>query len=163
MSALERPHFWKCSDLQKCAVSSFCLLRQRGYTPAEAFPACRGHTGPGGWGRAHAGFAARELNAKQFGWRQNRGPTCLTLKRTEETGAGAVSPASSPTCSESLIYLGVHVRLAKGVTQRDQGQKHGSSLVLHQGKCFMAVSLEENAALVHVYVDGVNHCQPVPQ
>lgn len=23
MSALERPHFWKCNDLQKCAVSSF--------------------------------------------------------------------------------------------------------------------------------------------
>lgn len=114
-------------------------------------------------GVVHAGFAARELNAKRFGWRQNLDPTCLTLKRAEERGAGAVSPDSSPTCSESLIYLGLHVHLAKGVMQRDQGQKHGSLLVLHQGKYFMAACLEENTALVLVYVDGINHGQPVLQ
>lgn len=42
-------------------------------------------------GAVRAGFAARALNAKQSGWRQNLGPTCLTLKRAEESGAGAVS------------------------------------------------------------------------
>lgn len=39
MSALERPHFWKCSDLQKCAVSSFRLLRRDGDASVEALPA----------------------------------------------------------------------------------------------------------------------------
>lgn len=66
MSALERPHFWKCGDLQKCAVSSFpshAIADTRSRTEAS-----RTHTSAQvSWTRAPA-EASQTNTVRHHGW-----------------------------------------------------------------------------------------------
>lgn len=154
MSALERPHFWKCNDLQKCAVSSFPSYSITDTHFCRSFSSLlrlqcarlrRSHKVPIIQMMSHM-FVAHELNAKQLSsyYSPESCTTCLTLKNLFGSSWTGEREGASWACGFHDSKAAVHRIINLSESTWEPGEKDNApnlkTAIIHLG-CIMVKTL----------------------